>query len=79
MHSVTVHLQSPLLAAGIELYDTPGVGGLISEHGSITLEVTRQADGLIMVLKAAKPGSEPEIDFISMVAGARAIRPSCSA
>ena len=69
VQSVTVHLQSPLLAAGIELYDTPGVGGLISEHGSIALEVTRQADGLIMVLEAAKPVSKPEIDFISMVAG----------
>ncbi len=67
VQSVTVRIHGRSITRGIELLDTPGVGGLVSEHGSMALEATRQADGLVMVLEAAKPITKPELQFISMV------------
>jgi hypothetical protein len=75
VESVVVHLAHPLVARGIELVDTPGVGGLVTEHGSMAFEAARQADGLVMVLEAAKPISQAEIQFIQLLsAGGGGVR-----
>jgi GTPase SAR1 family protein len=69
VESALVRLNHPLLARGLEIVDTPGVGGLVTEHGSMTFQAARRADGLVMVLEAAKPISQPEVQFIEMLAG----------
>nr|MDQ6937294.1 dynamin family protein [Actinomycetota bacterium] len=55
---------SPLLKAGLDLIDTPGVGGLDPVHRKIALHHLRHADALLFVLDSSAPISRPEVDFL---------------
>ena len=61
---VEVGVPSPLLAEGVRLIDTPGVGGLDSQHGAMTLTALAGADALLFVLDASAPMSRPELQFL---------------
>ena len=52
LRSVEVRLPRRILRAGLCLVDTPGVGGLDSAHGIITLGALDQADGMLFVTDA---------------------------
>ncbi len=53
-----------ILADGLELVDTPGVGGLGSVHGSATMAMLPSADALLLVSDASAEYSRPELEFL---------------
>jgi hypothetical protein len=61
---VEVALPCELLAGGLTLVDTPGVGGLGSAHGAITMAALPMADALVFVTDASQELTAPELDFI---------------
>ncbi len=62
---VEVGVPSPLLADGVRFIDTPGVGGLDSQHAAMTLTALAGADALLFVLDASAPLSGPELRFLT--------------
>ncbi|WP_214371311.1 dynamin family protein [Pseudonocardia sp. H11422] len=60
-----VGLPRKLLAGGLVLVDTPGVGGLGSAHGAATMSVLPSADAVILVSDAAQEYTGPELEFLS--------------
>ena len=53
-----------MLAAGMQLVDTPGVGGLASVHNAATVAALPAADAVLFVSDAAQELSAPELDFL---------------
>ena len=53
-----------LLATGLVLVDTPGVGGLGSAHAAGTIAELPMADAVLMVSDVAQEYSAPEIEFL---------------
>ena len=64
LRSVEVRLPRRFLRAGLCLIDTPGVGGLDSAHGIITLGALDLADGMLFVTDASQELTAPELDFL---------------
>ena len=64
LRSVEVRLPRRFLRTGLCLIDTPGVGGLDSAHGIITLGALDQADGMLFVTDASQELTAPELDFL---------------
>jgi len=62
---VDVAIPSPLLAGGLALVDTPGMGGLGAGHAAATLSFLPFADGLVFVSDASSELSAPEIEFLA--------------
>jgi GTP-binding protein EngB required for normal cell division len=61
---VEVRVPSPLLATGLTLVDTPGVGGLNAGHAAATLAFLPSADALIFVTDASAELSASELEFL---------------
>ncbi|WNB86364.1 dynamin family protein [Cellulomonas sp. ATA003] len=59
-----VTLPRRLLADGLVLVDTPGVGGLGSTHAANTMAALPSADAVLLVSDAAQEYSEPELEFL---------------
>ena len=59
-----VGVPNRLLADGLVLVDTPGVGGLGSVHGAITAAALPMADGVLFLSDASQEFSEPEMTFL---------------
>jgi Dynamin family len=57
-----------ILADGLELVDTPGLGGLGSVHGSATMAMLPSADAILLVSDAAAEYSRPELEFLRQAA-----------
>ena len=57
-------MPSAILAQGLVLVDTPGMGGLGAGHAAATLAFLPFADGLILVSDASSELSAPEIEFL---------------
>jgi hypothetical protein len=64
LRSVEVRLPHRLLKTGLSLVDTPGVGGLESAHGIVTLGALRTVFGVIFVTDASQELTAPEITFL---------------
>jgi hypothetical protein len=64
---VQVLVPSPILRQ-LTFIDTPGVGGLVSEHGELALEAVERASALLFVLDAGAPLLEPELHFLERAA-----------
>ncbi len=64
LRSVEVRLPRRFLRAGLCLIDTPGVGGLDSAHGIITLGALDQADGMLFVTDSSQELTAPELEFL---------------
>ncbi len=64
LRSVEVRLPHRLLKTGLSLVDTPGVGGLESAHGIVTLGALRTTSGVIFVTDASQELTGPEVDFL---------------
>ncbi len=60
-----VHLDHPLLAQGLTLVDTPGMGGIAAGHAEATLAFLPFADALLFVTDAAAELSAPEREWIA--------------
>ena len=61
---VEVRLDRRLLGAGLSIIDTPGVGGLDSAQGNLTLAALALAGAALFVTDAAQELTEPEVAFL---------------
>jgi GTPase SAR1 family protein len=59
-----VCLPREILAGGLSLVDTPGLGGLDSVHSLTTLTTLPTADAVLLVSDASQEYTEPEIQFL---------------
>jgi Dynamin family len=64
VHHVEVGVPAELLAAGLRLVDTPGVGGLDSGHAKITMATLDDADALIFVVDGSTELTASELHFL---------------
>ncbi|WP_133977444.1 dynamin family protein [Kribbella voronezhensis] len=64
LQSVTVEVPHRMLRSGLSLLDTPGVGGLDSVHGQLTLAALASADAILFVTDAAQELTGPELEFL---------------
>ncbi|MBG0564139.1 dynamin family protein [Actinoplanes aureus] len=69
---VEVRIPRKILAGGLVLVDTPGVGGLASPHAAASLAAVSMADAVIFVTGAAQELTRSEVDFLQR---ARALCP----
>jgi hypothetical protein len=65
VHHVEVGVPRHLLQAGLEIVDTPGVGGLNSVHGAATMSALPTADAVLLVSDASQEYTAPELEFLS--------------
>ena len=63
-----IGLPRPLLKGGLEIVDTPGVGGLSSVHGAATMAALPSADAVLLVSDAAQEYTAPELEFLAHAA-----------
>ena len=63
-----VALDHPLLAAGIVLVDTPGLGGLGRARGQLVLSSLTGADSALLVVDGGAPITALELGFLSEAA-----------
>jgi hypothetical protein len=61
---VEVRIPRKLLAGGLVLVDTPGVGGLGSVHAAASLAAASMADALVFVTDASQELTRSELDFL---------------
>ena len=66
---VTVYLDAPVLAGGVELVDTPGTGSVFQWDTEAAHEALRTMDTAVFVLTADPPVSASERDLLDRVAG----------
>lgn len=66
---VEVGVPSPLLADGLVLVDTPGVGGHGNPHAASTLGLLPAADAVLVLSDASQEFTEPELAFLRQVVG----------
>ncbi len=64
IRAVELRIPHPLLAGGLTLIDTPGVGGLEASHADVTLAALAHADALVFLVDAGAPMSAPELAFL---------------
>jgi dynamin family protein len=57
-------LPCRLLAGGLQIVDTPGVGGLRSVHGAATMAALPTADAVLLVSDASQEYTAPELEFL---------------
>ncbi len=69
VRSVELRVPHRLLRSGLCLLDTPGVGGLDSVHGQVTLASLNGADALLFVTDASQELTAPELDFLKTAVG----------
>lgn len=62
-----VGVPSPLLADGLVLIDTPGVGGHGNPHAAGTLGLITAADAVLVLSDSSQEFTEPELGFIRQV------------
>ncbi|WP_148572925.1 dynamin family protein [Nocardioides caldifontis] len=62
----TVEIEVPhrILRTGLRLLDTPGVGGLESVHGQVSLASLAGVDGVLFVTDASQELTAPELEFL---------------
>lgn len=66
VRALEMYLPRELLAAGIVLVDTPGVGGgLASSHAATALRALARADVVLFVADAGSEYSAPELDLLA--------------
>lgn len=69
VRAVEVTLPRALLRVGLELVDTPGVGGgLASAHAAATLRALAGADVVLFVSDAGSEYTAPELEFLRQAA-----------
>lgn len=66
---VEVNVPSRILADGLVLVDTPGVGGHGNPHAAATLGLVTTADAVLVLSDASQEFTEPEVAFLRQVLG----------
>lgn len=67
LRTVEVLLDRLLLRRGLSFIDTPGVGGLDSAHGNLTLGMLPLARAALFVTDAGAELTAPELEFLARV------------
>lgn len=62
-----IESPNPQLKEGLVLVDTPGVGGLNTEHTAISYAFIPNADVVLFVSDSEKPYTVKELEFIEMI------------
>jgi len=62
---VTVSVQCPVLAGGLCLVDTPGIGSVFAENSLTTRRFLPQIDAILLVVGADPPVSGEELDMVA--------------
>ncbi len=62
---VEVLLPRTMLAGGLVVVDTPGLGGLSSTHAAASLAATSMADAVLFVTDASQELTRSELDFLA--------------
>lgn len=65
VEQIVIGLDHPLLADGLAIVDTPGVGGVGAGHAAATLAFLPYADALLFVSDATAELSAPELEFLA--------------
>ena len=65
-----IGIPRALLAGGLEIVDTPGVGGLSSMHGAATMAELPSADAVLFVSDASQEYTAPELEFLKQASSA---------
>ncbi len=65
VRAVDVALLAPLLEPGVVLIDTPGVGGLVAGHATMTLHALESATAMLFVTDADTKLTRPELEFLA--------------
>jgi hypothetical protein len=65
---IQAETPNPRLASGLALVDTPGVGGVYTEHTAVTAGFLPNANALIFVTDVLKPLTESELIFLRSAA-----------
>ena len=63
-----VSLPRQVLADGLVLVDTPGIGGTVARHAASTLALLPTADVVLVLSDASQEYTEPELSFLRQVA-----------
>ncbi|MFI5721286.1 dynamin family protein [Streptomyces cyaneofuscatus] len=66
--SATIQIPAEVLAGGLRLVDTPGVGGANPAHRRLTLAALSDADAVLFVVRSGEPLSASEQDFLLQAA-----------
>jgi small GTP-binding protein len=64
-----VHDPAPLLAEGVTILDTPGVGSVFEHNTELTYESLEESDAVIIVLAADQPLSAEERELLRALSG----------
>jgi hypothetical protein len=64
VQAVEVSIPRKLLADGLVIVDTPGVGGLGSAHSAATIGALPMADAVLFVSDASQEFTAPELEFL---------------
>lgn len=64
---VEVSLPAPLLASGIELIDTPGIGSTLRHNTDAALEVLPECDAAFFVVSVDPPITAAELDYLDRI------------
>ncbi len=63
-----VGIPRRILTGGLEVVDTPGVGGLNSVHGAATMAALPAADAVLLISDASQEYTGPELEFLRQAA-----------
>ncbi|MFJ9977553.1 dynamin family protein [Streptomyces cyaneofuscatus] len=66
--SAMIQVPAEVLAGGLRLVDTPGVGGANPAHRRLTLAALSDADAVLFVVRSGEPLSASEQDFLVQAA-----------
>jgi hypothetical protein len=66
---VEIRIPRTILAGGLVLVDTPGIGGLGSAHAAASLAAISLADAVLFVTSAAQELTRSEVDFLRRARG----------
>jgi len=66
---VEILLPRTMLAGGLVIIDTPGLGGLGSTHAAASLAATSMADAVLFVTDASQELTRTEVDFLTRARG----------
>ncbi len=69
LSQIEVGLPRAVLAGGLVLVDTPGVGGLNSVRAAATMATLPAADAVLLVSDASQEYTAPELDFLRQAIG----------
>jgi small GTP-binding protein len=67
VQSVTITYPCDLLAAGVEIIDTPGIGSANEHNTRTTRSYLPEIDAAIFLLSADQPATRAELDFLEEV------------